>query len=234
MSNKIIEEQRRAREEFIKLKKMQQGEIKPADNSAAVIAPVTSKEKLENFWYHYKWHTIAVIAIIIILAITVAQCAAREKYDFTTVMVTYSTVTDGRISEIEKYLEQFGEDINGDGKVNIQVVNCIVPTNTNNLQANQSSSVRLQAMLVGEPSALLYIVDKKGYDYLQSIDESGFFDGDPVLLPDEFYRQCDSGEMLPKELKIGYRRISDTTLEKSKTAKKIHKLCKEILKKFSE
>ncbi len=237
MSNKIIDEQRRAREEFIKLKRMQQGEIEPEDDSAAVIIPLTFKEKLQNYWYHFKWHTITVIALAIVLAITITQCATREKYDFITVLFTYSAVTDDRIDEIEKYLEQFGKDIDGDGKVNIQIVNCSVPSNNNNSQLNQTSIAKLQSMVAAEPNAMLYIVDKKGYNYLESLNENGFFDAEPILLPDEFYEQCNGEEKyekLPKELKIGYRRIGGTTMQKDKTAKKVHKLCEEILKEITK
>ena len=53
MSNKIIEEQRRAREEFVKLKKLQHGEI-AADTVAEEIVPKTFKEKVQNYWYHFQ------------------------------------------------------------------------------------------------------------------------------------------------------------------------------------
>ena len=48
-SNDILEEQRRAREEFLKLKKMQQGELEAGPKPSEVaVAPKTAKEKAEQ------------------------------------------------------------------------------------------------------------------------------------------------------------------------------------------
>ena len=66
--NETIEQQRRAREEFLKLKKIQQGELpaepKPSD---VAIVPKTREEKLSNFWFHHKWHVIALVFITVVL-----------------------------------------------------------------------------------------------------------------------------------------------------------------------
>ncbi len=39
------------------------------------------RRKFDNFWYHYKWHTIAILCVVLILAITVPQCLFRQTYD---------------------------------------------------------------------------------------------------------------------------------------------------------
>jgi hypothetical protein len=49
--NDIIEEQRRARQEFLKLKQMQNGEIEPeAKPSEIAIKPTTFSEKWQELW----------------------------------------------------------------------------------------------------------------------------------------------------------------------------------------
>ena len=56
--NDIIEEQRRARAEFLRLKKMQSGEIDAGPKPSEVaIVPKTPKEKWDNFWFQYKCFT---------------------------------------------------------------------------------------------------------------------------------------------------------------------------------
>jgi len=68
--NEIIEEQRRAREEFLKLKKMQQGEIEPeAQPSEAAMQPKTFSGKWQNYWYHFKIQTIFAIFLIVVVAV---------------------------------------------------------------------------------------------------------------------------------------------------------------------
>ena len=34
---------------------------------------------LDNFWFHYKWQTIAVLLVVILLAVTLPQCARGES-----------------------------------------------------------------------------------------------------------------------------------------------------------
>lgn len=39
------------------------------------------RRKLDNFWFHYKFHTIAALCIVLMLAIMVPQCLFRPSYD---------------------------------------------------------------------------------------------------------------------------------------------------------
>ena len=238
MSNKIIEEQRRAREEEIKLKQMRQGLIEPeVKDEAAVIIPKTPKEKWQNYWYHFKWHTIGAVLLTAVLAVMVTQCLSREKYDFITIVYTHSPIESGRIEKMEEYLEQYAEDIDGDGKVSVEVVDCsFIDTNTNS-QTNQAAMAKIQAMIAAEPKAVLYIIDKKGMNDLNALNEKGFFDAEPLLLGEDFYEFCEGEtelEQLPDELKISYRRINDTLMEKDETANKVYKVCKKIYDKLAK
>ena len=38
---------------------------------------------LDNFWYHYKWHTVAVCFVLLILLVCFVQCGSRETGDVT-------------------------------------------------------------------------------------------------------------------------------------------------------
>lgn len=235
MSNKIIEEQRRAREEFVKLKKLQHGEI-AADTVAEEIVPKTFKEKVQNYWYHFKWHTIAAISLTVVIAIMVTQCATREKYDFITVLFTYTSVMDGQAQNVEEYLEQYASDIDGDGKVNVQVVNCSFNAENGSAQMARLSLTKLQSMIAAEPKAILFIFDDKGEEYLNGISESGILDAEAKPLGDDFYNACEGKEAyekLPEGLKISYRKIGNTTMEKDKTAKAVYGVAKETYNKIT-
>lgn len=39
------------------------------------------KKWLENYWYHYKWHTLIGGAAIILVVVLIAQLAAKVNYD---------------------------------------------------------------------------------------------------------------------------------------------------------
>ena len=36
---------------------------------------------LDNYWYHYKWHTIAVVFVIIVAIVCTVQLINRTVYD---------------------------------------------------------------------------------------------------------------------------------------------------------
>ena len=115
-TNEILEEQRRARQEFLDLKKMQQGEMKaPPKPSEVAIVPKTPKEKWDNFWFQYKWYVIAITAITVVVAVMVAQCATRTAYDYEVVLFSYTSVLDEQADKIADYIEKYAEDMNGDG-----------------------------------------------------------------------------------------------------------------------
>ena len=55
----------------------------------------TPKEKLSYFWYYYKWHTVAIIAIAFFVVSFVYQFATKKETAFYAVMMNASPVTDG-------------------------------------------------------------------------------------------------------------------------------------------
>ena len=234
MSNKIIDEQRRARNEFIKLKQMQKGEIS-AESKSEEIVPITFKEKIQNYWYHFKWHTILSVFLIVVIAVSVTQCVNREKQDMIVVMFAYSMVADSQMSRVEEYIEQYATDIDGNGKVAVQVVNCSFNQKSGNRQYAQAVLQKVQAMIATEPKAILYIVDENAEKYINTITENGVFESETKLLSEEFYSKCggtEEYETLPEGLKIAYRKISDTTMEKNELAKKVHSAAKEVYNKI--
>lgn len=234
MSNKIIDEQRWARNEFIKLKQMQKGEIS-AESKSEEIVPKTFQEKLQNFWYHFKWQTIFSVFLIGVIAVCVTQCASREKQDMFVVFLSYSQVLDAQIEKVEEYIEQYATDIDGNGKVAVQVVNCSFNQKSGNRQYTQAILQKLQSMIVSEPKAILFIVDEKGEEYINSISENGIFEKQSKLLDESFYIQCEGKEdyeVLPEDLMINYRRISETTMEKNEKAQEVYKAAQEVYNKI--
>ena len=215
-TNEILEEQRKARQEFLELKKMQHGEMKaPPKPSEVAIVPKTPKEKWDNFWFQYKWYVIAITAVTVILAVLITQCATRTKYDLEVVYFTYTAVLDEQTNKIADYLADYAEDINGDGEINVQVVNVSFSDKSGDSQYKYTMLTKLQAMIAGDENAILYITDSESYKYLDGLTENGLFDGEPIKLGDKFYSATESEQLgnLPEGLQISCRRISDTVLE---------------------
>ena len=79
---------------------------------------------LENFWYHYKWHTLISLFVIIVLTVCTVQICKRPEYDVHIVYAGSGEVRGSRegndISEYEKIcksLNEAAEDFDGNGKL---------------------------------------------------------------------------------------------------------------------
>lgn len=239
-SNDIIEEQRRAREEFLKLKKMQSGEMETGPKPSEVaIVPKTLPEKLKNIWFHDKWFIIGGLFLTIAIAVMVAQCATREKYDLEVVVFSYDIVADANNEPIAEYLEQYCEDIDGNGEVNIQIVNCSYNKNSNDRQYQMTMSQKLTAVIAADANALLFITDAESYDYLNGLSEgNALFDGDPVALGEDFYEKCTLEDNvlsnLPEGLQISCRNIEGKTISSDEKIKDYYEQSQNIIKAIEE
>lgn len=233
--NEILEEQRKAREEFLRLRKMQQGELEPeAKPSEVAIVPKTFNEKRKNFWYYYKLHTILTIGLIIVLAITTVQCLTREKYDYEVMYFAYTPALDVEMDKIEEYFEKYTEDINGDGEVNVNVINCSVTDN--NRDASRITMLsKVQSVLAAEKNVVVYIVDKKAINYFENAFDYSIFAEGPYALDKEFYDSTAiEGIKLPEGLSAGLRIIEGTTFQGDEEAESAFSAGQKFLEKVKK
>lgn len=237
-TNEILEEQKKARQEFLELKKMQHGEMKaPPKPSEIAIVPKTPKEKWDNFWFQYKWYVVAITAITVVIAILTVQCATRTRYDIEVVFFSYTAVLDEQTEKIADYIEKYTNDLNGDGEVNVLVLNCSFTDSSSNSQYKYTVLTKLQATIAGDQNAILYITDDAAYNYLSQLsDDGGLLDGEPYPLGENFYKETESEQLgsLPEGLKISCRRVDGTTIEKSKDVKTVYNESKKILESLRE
>ena len=90
---------------------------------------MTFVQKLENYWYHYKWHTLFGIFMLIIFSVCITQCAGKTEPD---AMVLYAGRLKNMITPSEDYREPsfesiMREDYNGDGEKIAEVFQLIIP-----------------------------------------------------------------------------------------------------------
>ncbi len=235
--NEIIEEQRKAREEFIKLKKMQQGELKPqAKPSEQAVAPKTLGEKINNFWYHYKIHTLLALFTTVVIAVSVTQCVNRPKYDLEIMYFAYKTAVDAQTDMIADYFEKYTEDINGDGEVTVNVKNCSV-TDSNKDATRFNMLTKVQAVLSSEEKIAVFVVDDKAIEYFENAFEFDLFADKPIKLGDDFYSATELSDYdysLPDGLSVGLRVIKGTKFEKNKNAIEAYKAGEKFIEKIKK
>ena len=230
-----IEQQRKAREEFLALKRMQSGEESaPPPPSAESAAPKTLREKSQNFWFYNRFTVLGVIFIAIVLIIGITQCASREKYDMSITLYVSTQISDTQSKKMAEYFSTFAEDTNGDGDVKVSVVNCSY-TDGGNIQITQANDTKLQAILVSDTDSMLFIVDDKTFERLGLIPATTplFTDGG-LPLGEGFYEstKSETGTEAPQGLKIIRRNISNTTMQSNKDAARSFKTAGKFLEKL--
>ena len=108
--------------------------------------------RLENFWYHYKWHTIVAIFVLIVVTVCTVQCATNTKYD---VQVLYAgdhvfgrTSSDGSYPEHVKMsttLADFADDYDGNGETNVTFLDlCVINDEEYENMENAPTLTRVQ------------------------------------------------------------------------------------------
>ncbi len=241
--NDIIEEQRRARAEFLKLKKMQNGEINAGPKPSEVaIVPTTPKEKWDNFWFQYKWGVIAIVASVIVLAIMITQCASRKNPDIEVVYFTYKPVLDEQITELSDYLTDYLKEIRAkegkeDSEIFVRVINCSFENSNKNIRYKTDVLSKLQAIITANEKALLFITDAESIKYFENINtEEEIFEGEPIILGEEFYKGTESKDLgpLPEGLTLSIRRVSKTFIEKRDGVKEAYSDSKKILEAIAK
>lgn len=87
--------------------KLPQGEIK-------VNTPFL--KKVENFFYHYKWHTVIGVFLAVVLIICSLQMCSKEAYDIEMMYGGPCDITDQRRSDIQTAFAIVTADTDGNGK----------------------------------------------------------------------------------------------------------------------
>lgn len=236
--SETLEQRKKAQREFLELKKMQQGTTDaPPRPSEEVVVPQTFKEKLANFWFHYKVHTVLILFAAVVMAFGITQCLDRETYDGRVVMYTQDYYTDTQMDVISKYLTPYFTDVDGDGEVTVQVINCSYnDEDTYDFDYVQSLATKLQSVIAYEGDVQLFIVDEVKKQQLNSISNEGLeFFVDEAALSDDFYEAVKSGDFeVPENLIIGRRIVAGTLIENEKNIDVYVAQAESVLDKIKE
>ncbi len=206
-----------AQQEFLKLKKMQSGELDAGPKPSEVHStPLTFTDKLKNIWYHDKFAIGIILVITAFIAFFVVQCATKTEYDATVVVYTHRITGDVNCDKMGEYLKPYCKDINNDGQVNISVINCTIEESQGNTDHSFTTKQNLNQIIFKNASALLFITDDSSYKNLLSrTDDYPFLEGEPIEFQDDFYDFCKTADNLfttPKGLQISCRTIDESAI----------------------
>lgn len=235
--SETLRQRKFAQQEFLKLKKMQQGELDAGPKPSEMATPLTFGEKIKNTWYHDKF-ALAVIAIIVIaITLLCVQCATKTVYDANVIVFTHEITGDTICKKMGEYLTPYCPDLNGDGEVNINVINCSInPKDKSDYSYTNRS--KMQSLLATDASALLFITDDDSYEYMMKLSkEISLFEGEPLEFTEEFYDFCAKGSDfydVPDDLQISCRTVKGASIENDKNVDKYYKQAQKILENLKK
>ncbi len=172
--------------------------------------------KAANYWDYYKYHTIAIAILVVMLIVFTVQNITKEKPDLTVAVFTFSPVGREHIAQMETYFSTLTDDINEDGQVLVRVKNMSFDQHTADMQIIQQVNQQLQAEMAGT-NTLLYIADTESEEYFKASEFEGAF-ALSKNLSQEFYQKitAEADGELPENLRIYCRQVEGSVLEKEK------------------
>lgn len=139
-------------------------------------------EKIKNFWYYYKWHTLIALFFVVVITIMAVQHLGREKYDIRILYGGPAIISDTRSAEITGAFQSvLTRDMNGDGKKNVQLYDLIIMNDEELKEVNLpyilngdtvADNIELMNFHAGVSEFLIYIVDA---DYYQGLHDNSVF-----------------------------------------------------------
>ena len=131
-----------------------------------VMTPRTPKEKIQNFWYHYKWHSVVAVVLIIAMVVCTLQFCSKESYD---AYVLYAgsrnigrTSKDGDVAEIATVissLKRVSDDFDENGEISINFTNYYYLSSS---EAAGLDDVN-QALLTNDKASLSSVLEHSEY-----------------------------------------------------------------------
>lgn len=85
---------------------------------------LTPREKMSNWWHYHKHHVLIAAALILIICYFVTEKLRTIPADYTVGYVSSVEIDGTTADAIAQTLAQYGEDLNGDGVVHVEL-HCI-------------------------------------------------------------------------------------------------------------
>lgn len=117
---------------------------------------------LDNFWYHYKWHTVIGLFIIVTVTVCTLQMCGKENSD---IYILYSggyeieRKSDGDIPEYNTVSASFNrtlKDYDGDGTVSVSLKDLFMLSSSEIEEAEKSGDFEVNYTLLSDNKQVLY------------------------------------------------------------------------------
>ena len=127
-----------------------------------------TKEWWPYYWMYYKWYTITAVAIVAFIVMIIYDCVTKEKYDLKITYYGSNAYLSEMWEELDATLEEYIEDIDGNGEKNILMIPLVMSDKSEDMQMGQAAYTQY-TMSFTDTLSYLYIYDQAQLDIL--IDE---------------------------------------------------------------
>ena len=168
--------------------------------------PVSDRrKKLDNFFYHYRLHTVLAVIGVLMLAFFLRDTIFRPKPDLTVIIASSRFITQIETDALQEALVSVIGDFNGDGKVLVSMDSIYLPlgditrmlnggqdaddepfvSGVNDPEVIQASSMKLMAVISAGTDPL-YLLDDELYIYISMMTGAAdqWVEGDDIPVPD--------------------------------------------------
>ena len=90
---------------------------------ANIITADTTKDKIANWWYYNKKILLLVIFLVAVAVSVAVSIFSQEKPDYVIALANAYAIDEEAIAIAENHMADYGEDLNGDGKVVVDIRN---------------------------------------------------------------------------------------------------------------
>lgn len=87
----------------------------------AEITLKTKKDKWNNFWFYHRVHVALVVVAVLFVAYLIYDMVTKVNPDYNVAILSSQYVSTDLTDMLSDELEKYGEDLNGDGQVVVQV-----------------------------------------------------------------------------------------------------------------
>lgn len=124
-----------------------------------------TREWFEYVWEYYKIHIIVAILLIAAVVYTWVSIATRPYYDLYVCFAGETLLEDNTKEMLSRELKNYAEDVNGDGKVQVKILDYSVPDSFDDQQYAQAMDTKLYLEFQAG-DAYVFVMPKKKADVI--------------------------------------------------------------------
>lgn len=91
------------------------------NREGAEITLKTKKDKWNNFWFYHKIHVIIAAVAVLFVVYIVYDMVTKVNPDYNVAILTSQTIPSNLSDQLADEIEKYGEDLNGDGQIVVQM-----------------------------------------------------------------------------------------------------------------